>query len=225
MIRVFLLDDHTSFRQSLAFMLDREGDITVAAQAGSVAEARTAIAAARQVGPLHVALVDLGLGDGDGTEIIRLLHDSAAAAKSRTCVLVLTGYTDRLYAARAVESGADAVLTKTVSLAAIVQAVRRLHAGDELLSPRETVELLRLAALHREENRAAQLALAQLTPRERQVLTHLAEGLTDREIGDRLHVSGETVRTHMVNLLRKLDVDSRLQALVFAIRHGAVEIR
>jgi RNA polymerase sigma factor (sigma-70 family) len=222
-IRILLVDDHTSFRQSLAFMLDREDDIAVAAQAGSVADARGAIAATRQSGHLDVAIVDIGLPDGDGTDIVRILHN--AGSKHRTRVLVLTGVSDRFRIARAVESGADAVLDKSVTLAAIVAAVRRLHAGEELLSARETIELLRFAALRREQDRAAQHALAQLTPREREVLGCLAEGLTDNEIAARLHVSGETVRTHMVNLLRKLNVDSRLQALVFAIRHGAVEIK
>jgi DNA-binding NarL/FixJ family response regulator len=221
-IRVFLVDDHTSFRQSLAFMLDREDDIAVVANAGSVAEARKAIAATRQVPFPNLAIVDLGLPHGDGTEIIRLLR--GAGGERRTRILVLTAVTDRLHIARAVESGADAVLNKSVSLATIVEAVRRLCAGEELLSPRETIDLLRLAALRREEDRAAESALAQLTPREREVLGCLAEGLTDNEIATRLSVSGETVRTHMVNLLRKLEVDSRLQALVFAIRYGAVKI-
>jgi RNA polymerase sigma factor (sigma-70 family) len=225
MIRVFLLDDHTSFRQSLAFMLDREEDISTAAQAGSIAEARETLTAARFTYPLDLAVIDLGLPDGDGTDIIRLLHKPTVIATPRTRVLVLTAFNDRLSIARAVEAGADAVLNKTVSLPSIVDAVRRLAAGEELLSPRETIDLLRLSALRREEDRAAQRALAELTPRERQVLTCLAEGLADNEIASRLNVSGETVRTHMVNLLRKLNADSRLQALVFAIRHGAVEIR
>lgn len=84
--------------------------------------------------------------------------------------------------------------------------------------------MLRLASERREENREAQRALEQLTPRERDVLQALGRGLSDKEIAQDLGVSTETVRTHMVNILSKLEVDSRLQALVFAVRHGAVTI-
>jgi RNA polymerase sigma factor (sigma-70 family) len=92
------------------------------------------------------------------------------------------------------------------------------------LSVRETSELLRFITRQREQQRAIQATIARLTPREREVLQALAAGLSDREIAHQLHVSTETVRTHMVNLLHKLGVDSRLKALVFALRHNLVTI-
>jgi DNA-binding NarL/FixJ family response regulator len=96
--------------------------------------------------------------------------------------------------------------------------------GEQLLELSEVVELLRIAGRRREQDRSAQVVISRLTRREREVLQALADGLNDREIAERLHISTETVRTHMVNILRKLGVDSRLQALVFAARHGIVKI-
>ncbi|CCF84467.1 response regulator [Nitrolancea hollandica] len=215
MIRILLVDDHASFRQPLAFMLNREPDFTVVAQAGSLAEARGLLNE-----DVDVAVVDLVLPDGNGATLVRDLR----TANSHSQVLVLTASIDRRDLARAVEAGASGVMNKSASIAEIISAIRGLSAGEQLMSPRELVDLLRLAVQQREQDRDAELALGRLTPREREVLQALAEGLNDREIGQQLHVSTETVRTHMVNILGKLGVESRLQALVYALRHGAVTI-
>ena len=214
MMRLVLVGDHLSFRQPLAFMLGREPGLEVAGQAGSLAEARPLLAGA------DVALVDLDLPDGDGAELIRALR----LANPRGMAVVLTASASRLDAARAVEAGAVGALHKSCAVAEIAAALRRLAAGEHLLSPSETVALLRLVGQRRERDRGAQAAIGRLTPREREVLRALADGLSDREIAERLHVRTETVRTHMVNLLEKLGVGSRLQALVFAVRHGLVAI-
>ncbi len=213
-IRVLLVDDHASFRQALAFMLDREPDITVVAQAGSVAEARPLLA------DVDVAVVDLDLPDGNGIDLIRELRVGAPEALA----LVLTAGEGRAVLALALEAGASGVLHKSVRIPEIVDAVRRVGAGEQLLSSREIIEMLRLAGQYREQNREAQLVLDRLTPRERDVLQALADGLNDKEIAQRLHISDTTARTHMVNILGKLQVGSRLQALVFALRHGVVTI-
>lgn len=215
MIRILLVDDHASFRQPLAFMLNREPDFTVVAQAGSLAEARGLLNE-----EIDVAVVDLVLPDGNGATLVRDLR----TANSHSQVLVLTASVDRRDLARAVESGASGVMNKSARIEEIISAIRGLSSGEQLMSPRELVDLLRLAVQQREQNRDAELALGRLTPREREVLQALAEGLNDREIGQQLHVSTETVRTHMVNILGKLGVESRLQALVYALRHGAVTI-
>ncbi len=215
MIRVLLVDDHASFRQPLAFMLEREPEITVVGQAGSLAEARAVLDG------VDVAIVDLDLPDGSGVDLVAALR----VANPNGMVLILSGSNDRALFARAVEEGASGVMNKSSRIAEIVEAVQRLGAGEPLLSPREMIDLLRFAGRRREENRSAQQTLQRLTPREREVLQALADGLNDKEIALRLHVSTETARTHMVNILRKLGVDSRMQALVFAVRHGAVTIR
>ncbi len=217
MIRVLLVDDHASSRQPLAILLERDPAITVVAQAGTVAEARSAL----KTTAVDVAVVDLGLPDGDGVDLVKDIH----AANPHGQVLVLTAQTDRRELARAAAAGAAGILNKAASIDEIIDAVQRLGAGEEVLSPSLLIELLRLAGQERERNIAAQTILARLTPRERDVLQALAEGLSDKDIGRRFQISEKTVRAHMANLLTKLEVESRLQALVFAIRHSAVEIR
>jgi DNA-binding NarL/FixJ family response regulator len=214
MIRVLLVDDHLSFRQPLAFMLMREPDITIIGQAATVAEARPLLPAA------DIALIDLDLPDGEGVE---LLHDLRSVNPQATA-LVLTGNGSNVAMARAVEAGAAGVMHKARPVSEVVDAIRRLQAGQPLLSLRETIEMLRFITRQREQDRAVQATIGRLTPREREVLQALAAGLSDREIAQQLLVSTETVRTHMVNLLHKLGVDSRLKALVFAVKHDLVKI-
>ena len=214
MIRVLIVDDHMLFRESLAFLLQREPDIVVSGQAGTLAEARGLLRG------VDVAVIDLNLPDGNGQELIRELH----ALNPQGTALVLTGSTARQEVARAVEAGAAGVLQKSASPAALLSAVRRLRAGESLLAPREVSELLGEAAQEREREREARAVLGQLTGREREVLQVLAEGLSDKEIAQRLHVSLQTVHTHMAHILSKLGVESRLRALVYAVRYGAVRL-
>ncbi|HEV8045421.1 MAG TPA: response regulator transcription factor, partial [Rubrobacter sp.] len=108
---------------------------------------------------------------------------------------------------------------------AILDATRRLGEGDTLLSEEELIALLRLAGQNRQEEVEARASIEQITPREREVLQALAEGLSNKEIAAKLHMSVDTERTHIMNILNKLGVHSRIQALVFATRHGLVEIR
>ena len=215
MIRVLLIDDHASFRQPLAFMMNLEPDMQVVAQAGSLAEAR------RVLKDVDVAVVDLDLPDGSGVDLVGELRK----ANSHGSVLVLTASAVRMTLARAVEAGAAGVMNKSARIEEIIDAVRRLSAGETLLSTAEVIEMLRFIGQQRDQGREAQAALARLTRREREVLQALADGLNDKEIADHLRIATETASTHMVNILSKLGVESRLQALVFAVRHGAVTIR
>jgi len=217
-IRVLLVEDHASFRQALAFMLEREPGFEVAEQVGSLAEARELDWEALE--NVEVAIVDLALPDGDGLDLIEDF-----SSQPRTMTLVLSASLEPGRFARAVEAGASGVLHKSTPIKDIVEAVRKLRAGEALLSPTEVVEMLRLVGRERQEEHAAQQAVERLTPREKEVLQALAEGLESREIAEKLNVTVETERTHMVNILHKLGVHSRLQALVFAARYGVVEIR
>ena len=218
-IRVMLVDDHDSFREPLAFMLEREPGLLVVAQAGSLAQARQALRDANKPA-VDVAVVDLELPDGSGIDFIGTLHE----ARPRTQALILSAYSDRVLLAQTIEAGAAGILHKSSRLEEIVEAVRRLHAGEQLLSRREVIEAVRLLSRRRREEREAQLVIGKLTPREREVLQALAEGLSDREIAERLYVGVGTVRTHIRSILTKLGVQSRLQALVFAVRHDLVKI-
>jgi RNA polymerase sigma factor (sigma-70 family) len=213
-VRVLLVDDHLAFRQPLAFMLLREPDISIIGQATTVAEARPFLP------EVDIALIDLDLPDEEG---VVLIHELQSANPNATA-LVLTSSRSNLAIARAVEAGAVGVMHKSRPVSEVVEAIHRLKAGEALLSMRESIEMLRFIARQRDQSRAVQATISRLTPREREVLQALAAGLSDREIANQLHVSTETVRTHMVNLLHKLEVDSRLKALVFALKHDLVTI-
>ena len=169
---------------------------------------------------VDVALVDLGLPDGYGGELIQELRAHNLQAQA----LVLSAILDRAEMARAVQSGAAGVLHKSTGMDEVVEAVRRLRAGETLLPLEEVVELLRFAGSRREEEYEARQAIARLTPREREILQALAEGLESKEIAQRLHISVKTEANHMTSILNKLGLHSRLQALVFAVRHGVAEI-
>ena len=214
-----LVEDHASFRQALAFMFEREEEFVVTGQAGTLAEAYEFVR--RKPDGMDVAIVDLGLPDGDG---FGLIEDLASTGRGVT-TLVLSASLEPTRFAHAVEAGASGVLHKAAAISDIVEAVRRLRSGEALLSPNEIIEMLRMVSRKRQEESEAQKAIDRLTPREGQVLQALAEGLESKEIAERLNITVETERTHMVNILHKLNVHSRLQALVIAARYGLVQIR
>jgi DNA-binding NarL/FixJ family response regulator len=217
--RILLVEDHASFRQALAFMFEREPEFAVVGQAGTLAEARQFLNGSGE--EADVAVCDLALPDGDGFDLIEEL----AANGGKVITLVLSASLEPARFARAVEAGASGVLHKAAAIGDIVDAVKRLRAGEALLSPDEVIEMLRMVSRQRQEQLEAQKAIDRLTRREREVLQALAEGLDSKEIAEKLHITVETERTHMVNILNKLGVHSRLQALVFAARNGLVEIR
>jgi DNA-binding NarL/FixJ family response regulator len=217
-IRIAVVDDHDTFREPLAFMLEREPDLTVVARPRSLSEARGVLEGAELA--VDVAIVDLNLPDGSGADFIKELRGSRPRAKA----LVLSATADRKHLATAIEAGAAGVMHKSAPMGDLVEAVRRLQAGEQLLSQQEVIEALRFLTRERESNREAQLASEKLTPREREVLQALADGSSDKEIARRLHVGEGTVHSHVANILSKLEVSSRLQALVFAVRHGVVTI-
>jgi DNA-binding NarL/FixJ family response regulator len=169
---------------------------------------------------IEVAVVDLGLPDGYGGDLIKELRE----ANPRAQALVLSATLDRRESARAVEAGAAGVLSKTAHLEQVVYAVRRLRAGENLLPLEEIVELLRFASIEREVEHEARQAIQKITPREMEVLRALAEGLDSEGIAEKLNIALRTERNHMASILKKLEVHSQLQALVFALRHGLVEM-
>jgi DNA-binding NarL/FixJ family response regulator len=216
-VRLLLVDDHLAFRELLALRLAEEPDFTVVAEASSLAEVRQILSGVE----VDLALVDLELPDGSGVDLIRGLRTRNPEAQ----VLVVTASDNRHAHAAAFAAGASGVLRKTVGAEEIIAAIRRLCAGDALLSPREAIEMLRLVEQQREAERTTHRLREQLTPREQQLLQLLAEGLDDAAMAERLSISPRTVRNHMAHLLDKLGVHSRLQALVLAARHGLVSIQ
>lgn len=219
MQRLILVEDHTAFRQTLALVFDQEPDFEVSMQAGTVAEAREKIRDEAQ--KADGGVLDLTLPDGEGTDLIEDLRES----NPEFAALILTASLDRAEYARAVEAGAAGVLHKSSDVDEIISATRRVMNGENLFSTSEIVELLRLAGHTRQEEREARENIERLTPRELEVLQGLAEGLSNKEIAGKLYMSVDTERTHMMNVLNKLGVHSRLQALLFALRYGVVELR
>jgi DNA-binding NarL/FixJ family response regulator len=213
-IRLLLIDDHAAFRIPLVILLEREKDLTVVGQAGSFSEARSLIQTL--AGQIDLALVDLMLPDGDGAALVRELRLQNPGGQ----VIVLTATTEPRHQASAIEAGAAGIVNKSAYPAQIVETIRRVRAGELAQPAEEIIALLRLANAKRERDKEVELTLEQLTPRERQVLALLAEGCDNRAIGERLTITSETARAHVVRLLAKLNLESRLQAGLFAIRHG-----
>ena len=214
MIRVLLVDDHLAFRQPLAFMLLREPDITIIGQAGSVAEARPLLPEA------DIALIDLDLPDGEGIDLSRSCAPSTPRP-SPWCSRAAPAappWPARWRRARPASCTSRARSARSWRRSAACMRARRCcrcaRRSRCCVSSRGSGN----------RNAPSQATIARLTPREREVLQALAAGLSDREIAQQFLVSTETVRTHMVNLLHKLEVDSRLKALVFALKHGLATI-
>ena len=213
-IRVLLVDDHASFRELLSTILGLEVDITVKAEAGTIAEG------ARQLDGIDVAIVDLGLPDGHGTELISKIHDSHPETK----VLVLTGTDRRVDIARSLEAGAAGVLSKTVAVHEIVDATRRIYLGEFLHSPMETMELLRFAESERKRDRKRATGREQFTPPELRVLEAVCDGLSEGETAMTLGLDPREERVLMTAIMTKLGVHTRLQAAVAALRSGLVDV-
>jgi PAS domain S-box-containing protein len=214
-VRVLLVEDHTAVREAIAAAFGRQAGFDVVGQAASVAEARELL------DDVDVAVLDLGLPDGSGADLVKGLHEVSPHAQA----LVLTAALDPAEIARAIERGAAGVLDKTAHLDEVVDAVRRLRAGETLLPVEEVAELLRFAGRRREHERRDREAIARMTPREREVLQALATGLDSRQIADRLHISIRTERNHVASILAKLGVHSQLQAVLFALRYDIVGVR
>lgn len=213
-LRLLLVEDHATVREAMAAALEAEPDVRDVRQACSLAEART------MLDDVDVAVIDLVLPDGSGADLIEDVRRRSPDAQA----LIITARTDRLAAASAVERGAAGVLSKEGHLHDVMAAIRRLRRGEPLMPLTEVVELLRLAGQRRERELDDRRVLDSLTPREHEVLQLLADGLDNREAAARLHVSPRTHRNHVANILGKLGVHSQLQALLFALRYGIVEI-
>jgi DNA-binding NarL/FixJ family response regulator len=215
-IRVALIDDHVSFRGALAFMIERDEDISVVVQAGELEEARALL----ERESIDVALLDLDLPDGNGLDLLPLLREHNPDA----AVVILTGSINPENPGLAIANGAVGFLHKSVSTADVTNAIKRAATGEALFSATEAVSLLRQAAQYQSRAQTTQRVLDQLTPREIDVLESLVDGLDNQAIADRLFLSTATVRTHVREILRKLDVDSRLQAALYAVRLGIVKL-
>jgi DNA-binding NarL/FixJ family response regulator len=205
-IRVFILDDHEIVRNGLRQTLDRHDDIEVVGEAGLAAEAIRRIPALLP----NVAVLDGRLPDGSGIDVCR---DIRSAHPDVAC-LILTSYDDDEALFSAIMAGAAGYVLKEIRGNDLVSAIRTVAAGGSLLSPSVTRRVLdRMRQGPREDP-----TLASLSAREREILQHIAEGLTNRQIGTRIHLSEKTVKNYVSSMLSKLGLESRTQAAVFATR-------
>ncbi|MEU8654913.1 response regulator transcription factor [Streptomyces sp. NPDC048737] len=206
-IRVFLLDDHEVVRRGVHDLLDDEPDITVVGEAATAEQALVRVPALRP----QVAVLDVRLPDGDGVSVCRELRSQMPEL---TC-LMLTSFDDEEALLDSIMAGASGYVLKQIQGSDLVSAVRTVAAGQSLLDPSATAKLM--ARLRQgQEPEPEPDALPGLTEREREILALIGEGLTNRQIGQRLYLAEKTVKNHISRLLAKLGVERRIQAAVIA---------
>ncbi|MEV0315278.1 response regulator transcription factor [Nonomuraea fuscirosea] len=206
MIRVFLLDDHEVVRRGVAALLDSEDDIEVIGEAGT---AESAIARIPALAP-DVAVLDVRLPDGNGVDVCREVRSRVPGL----ACLMLTSFADDDALFDAVMAGAAGYVLKQIHGSDLVGAVRTVASGQSLLDPQTTA-----AMLHRLRDQAARKdPLASLTEQERHILDLIGEGLTNRQIGERMFLAEKTVKNYVSNLLAKLNMQRRTQAAALSAR-------
>ncbi|MGI8524146.1 MAG: response regulator [Nocardioides sp.] len=205
-VRVLIVDDHDVLASSLALVLDQEPDLVTVGVANTLAQARELLSTA---GP-DVLLLDHRMPDGDGVDAIPDL----LALRPSVKVVVLTASAAEHVRVNAIEAGATGFVSKTRSISEVTAAVRAASAGESVISP----ELL--ARLLPRLQRGGSAGATELTEREREVLSLVADGLSNAAIADSLTVSVHTVRNHIANLSSKLGAHSKLEALSIALRQG-----
>jgi two-component system, NarL family, response regulator DevR len=207
-IRVFLLDDHEIVRRGLRELLQATDDIEVIGESGLAQQAARRIPALRP----DVAIFDARLPDGSGIDVCREVRSVDPTIRG----LILTSFDDESALATAILAGASGYLLKDIKGNGLVDAIRRVAAGENLLDQARSRRLReRWAAPADVDPR-----LKQLTPQERRILDHVADGLTNRQIGETMSLAEKTVKNYVTSVLGKLGMERRTQAAVFAATHG-----
>ncbi len=206
-IGIFLVDDHEIVRHGVRELIDAEPDLDVVGEAGDCSQALSRIPALRP----DIAVLDVLLPDGNGVELCRELLQSVSGLRC----LMLTSLTDEQAMLDAILAGASGYVVKDVKGFALVEAIREVGAGKSLLDSRAAAALM--AKLRNEANDDAG-PLADLTGQERALLALLGEGLTNRQIADRMFLAEKTVKNYVSRLLTKLGVERRAQAAVIATK-------
>jgi len=205
-IRVFLLDDHEVVRRGLADLIALESDMEVVGEAGSASEAMNRIPAARP----DVAVLDVRLPDGTGVDVCRDIRSALPEIRA----LMLTSYADDEALFDAIMAGASGYVLKDIRGNDLVAAIRAVAAGKSLLDPAATQRVLeRLRVGQVQDTR-----LDELTEQEKKILDLIGEGLTNRQIGERMHLAEKTVKNYVSSLLAKLGMERRTQAAAFIAR-------
>ena len=208
-LKVLIVDDHDIVRKGLVMLISRQEDLVVAGEAGTAAEA---VAKTRELSP-DVVVMDIRLPDESGIEACREIRSQNPDVK----VLMLTSYSDEEAVMASIMAGASGYLLKEIRSQEIVDAIKRVGAGQSLLDPSVTASVLeRVRRGNKEDD-----ALAQMTDQERRILDLIADGLTNKEIADQVSLSDKTVKNYVSNILGKLEVSRRSQAAAYVAERRA----
>ncbi len=203
--RVFLLDDHEIVRRGIRELLEAEDDLVVVGEAGTAEEAYGRIPATSP----DVAVLDVRLPDGDGVEVCREIRSK----HPEIACIMLTSFSDDEAVYSAIMAGAAGYVLKQVRGSDLVDGIRRVAAGESLLDPSITTRVLDRLRHQDDEDE-----LAVLSPQERRILELIAEGLTNRQIGERMFLAEKTVKNYVSNLFSKLGMSRRTEAAAYAAR-------
>ncbi|MET8332327.1 response regulator transcription factor [Streptosporangium canum] len=217
-IRVLIVDDHALIRRSLEMALSAETDIEVV---GEASDGQEAVELADRLTP-DVMLMDVRMPRRSGIEATRAIK--AAVPSTRIIMLTVSDEEEDLF--EAIKAGATGYLLKNVQLDEVPEAVRGVHEGQSLINPAMAAKLItEFANMSRKEaERPPQLPVPRLTDREMEVLRLVAKGMNNREIAKQLFISENTVKNHVRNILDKLQLHSRMEAVVYAVRERMLEI-
>jgi two-component system response regulator DegU len=226
-IRVLIADDHALLREGLRRILEMEPDLQVV---GEAADGQDAVQKAKELRP-DVILMDVNMPGGGGLEATRLVREQLPSVD----VIVLTIHDDDEYVVEMINAGAKGYVLKDVEPAKVVEAIHRVHEGESFI-PSDLMakvfrEFQRISAYARRAPMAVARSGAEetgvererLTARELEILQQIVNGQTNKEIASTLFISEKTVKNHVTNILRKLDLSDRTQAAVYALRHGLAE--
>jgi RNA polymerase sigma factor (sigma-70 family) len=213
--RILLTDDHTLFRQGLKGILQTEFDLEVVGEAGDADES---VARARELKP-DIVVMDIGMPGLSSFEAVRQIRK----LRPETRVLFLTMYDDEDYLSQCLEAGASGYILKDTPSDQLIAAIREIRRGGKYLSPRILSKLVEDIRNRNPEDRFKP-RLDTLTPREREILKLLAEGLSVKEIAVRLNLSVKTIEAHKFNLMRKLDIHNKAQLVQYAIKRKIIKI-
>jgi DNA-binding NarL/FixJ family response regulator len=215
-LKLLLVDDHAIFREGLRALLDMEDDFAVIGEASSGEEA---VAMVRNESP-DVVLLDLHLPDGSGSDFCREILEASPDAR----VLILSAYDDDQEISAALVAGSSGYVLKTVGGESLAENIRSVHRGEVLLGPSVAAKVVRQLSRLREEAGRQEETLEVLTPREREVFFLASRGLKNAEIADELYVSEKTIKTHLRNIYNKLNLSSKAELRLFAVKNGLVPV-
>jgi len=210
-ISVLIADDHSLLRQGLKQILELEKDISVVAQASNGSEA---VQCAKECKP-DVILMDINMPGTNGLQAIKEIKQE----KLQCRIIVLTIHEDREYLFKTLQMGAEGYVLKDAEPSVLIEAIRNVNSGQSYIQPNMTSELVRefnRVTMHEKEKRDD----SNLTSREVEVLELIAEGMINKEIAKQLYISEKTVKNHVSNIFRKLNVSDRTQAAIYAFKHN-----